>query len=442
MGEVVYLNLRTGIHVGSAPSLRTLRHLTGMSRAEFAAVIADEAGEPVPTSVYVAYEDGESPPAVILSAAIRAVSRACSGGVTPAATSVPTTARVLPGPEIIASRSARGYAEDGADEVASAAREAEADQSLLLGEPGPQSIELLWQEAIELARAGNRSPAQLFSAAHRLRRQVLTTANDTRSPRVLSDLYMVAGQTTALMASTAFDLNRWDASAALARSAVSYAKLVGNSSLHAWTRGLAALLANWRREPDTALEHFRQGVEIAPPGIPRVRLRYIAARSFALRGDVSSVRDVLDHARRDQDDAVDHRDLLSEETAGEFAFGAGRAEACAASAWLDLECGHEAAAAARRALDDLMALPVGCQSLSQVTGARIDLVSAYLLNGERDAAENVLRQVMAASASLGNVSLSGRLARTRAALASPRWSKDPVARQLSDVIRQWPDAQA
>jgi len=417
MGEVFYLNLRNGTEDGPAVSLAILRRLTGMSPGEFAAAIADEAGEPVPKSVYMAYEDGESPPAAILSAARRVVDR------------------------VIAFRPARERRTAGADEVASAAREAEAEQRLLLGEPGPQSMDLLWQEAVELARAGNRSPAQLFRAAHQLHGQALTRVGDTRSPGLLSDLYLIAGQTTALMASSAFDLNRWDASAALARSAVSYATLVGNSSLHAWTRGLAALLANWRREPDAALAHFRRGVEIAPPGTPRVRLRYIAARSFALLGDVSSVRDALDHARRDQDDAVDHRDLLSEETAGEFAFEAGRAEACAASAWLDLGCGDEAAVAARGALGDLMALPIGRQSLSQVAGARIDLASAYLLSGERDAAEDVLRLVIAAPASLGNVSLSGRLARTRATLASPRWSKDPVARQLSAAISEWPGTQ-
>ncbi len=48
---------------------------------------------------------------------------------------------------------------------------------------------------------------------------------------------------------------------------------------------LAALLANWRGEPDIALSHFQRGLQIAPPGAPRVRLRYIASRSYALLGD-------------------------------------------------------------------------------------------------------------------------------------------------------------
>jgi hypothetical protein len=76
MGEVFYLNSRTGIGGGPAASLGTLRRLTGMSPGEFAAAVADEAGEPVPASVYMAYEDGETPPAVILSAAHRVAARA------------------------------------------------------------------------------------------------------------------------------------------------------------------------------------------------------------------------------------------------------------------------------------------------------------------------------------------------------------------------------
>jgi hypothetical protein len=75
MGEVVNLNLRKGIGNGPAVSLGTLRHLAGMSPGEFAAAIADEAGEPVPTSVYMAYEDGEPPPSAILSAAHRVAAR-------------------------------------------------------------------------------------------------------------------------------------------------------------------------------------------------------------------------------------------------------------------------------------------------------------------------------------------------------------------------------
>lgn len=338
--------------------------------------------------------------------------------------------------EVIASRIAQAEPKDD-DEVASAAREAEAEQSRMLTEPGPQSIDSLWEGTLEIARAANRSALDLFSASHRIRGQALRLAEQTYRPGGLSDLYVIAGQATALMASAAFDLDRWDESATLARSAVSYAALVGNTSLQAWTLGLAALLANWRNEPDTALSHFSQGLQVAPRGTPRARLRYIAARSYALLGDTSSVASVIDQARRDQDDAEQHNDSLCEGTGGEFAFGRARAEACAAAAWLDLGRGLEAKDAAKRALSELTTLPPGRQPVSQVTGARIDLATACLMRHQLDEAEETLGCVFSIPSSLRNVSLSGRLARTRKSLVSPYWSGDPAARHLNGALGEW-----
>ena len=204
-------------------------------------------------------------------------------------------------------------------------------------------------------------------------------------------------------------------------------------SLQAWTFGLAALLANWRHEPDNALDHFRHGLEVAPAGTPRARLRYIAARSYALLGDSAATASVLDLARHDQDAAGQHSDSLCEGIGGEFAFARARADACAAAAWLDLGSGREAQLAARRALSDLTALPPGRQPLSQVTGARIDLATACLLSHDRDEAAGELADVFAVPAPLRNVSLAGRLARSRQALTAPYWRQDTAARHLRDA---------
>jgi hypothetical protein len=382
------------------------RERTGLSVAAFAGALDQLLGWPPTPDLVRAWESTVAPPGQVVIAC-----------------------------EVIASRMAQ--AELGDDEVASAAREAEAEQSRMLTEPGPQSIDSLREGTLEIARAANRSALDLFSASRRIRHHALKLAEQAYRPGALSDLYVIAGQATALMASTAFDLDRWDESATLARSAVSYAELVGNASLQAWTLGLAALLANWRNEPDTALSHFSHGLQVAPRGTPRARLRYIAARSYALLGDTSSVARVVDQARRDQDDAEQHGDSLCEGTGGEFAFGRARAEACAAAAWLDLGRGHEAKGAARRALSDLTTLPSGRQPVSQVMGARIDLATACLMQHELDESEDALGCVFAIPSPLRNVSLSGRLARTRRSLASPYWSGDPAARHLNDAIGEW-----
>src|SRR6516165_8631180 len=63
---------------------------------------------------------------------------------------VPPPGQVVVACEVLASRLARVEPEDDADEVTSAAREAEAEQAWLLAEPGPQSIDSLWEGSLEI----------------------------------------------------------------------------------------------------------------------------------------------------------------------------------------------------------------------------------------------------------------------------------------------------
>lgn len=327
-------------------------------------------------------------------------------------------------------------AQHGGDVIAAAASEAFSDRLTLVTEPTPESLEWLWQESQQIARVANRPPLETFVSARQLRCQALELANRTRRPGVLLDLYAICGQATALMASGAFDLNRWDESATLAKSAITYAELAGHASLQAWTFGLAALLANWRREPDRALSQYQQGMKIAPRGTPRYRLRHIASRSYALLGDGTSVADILMQARQDQNEAHTHPDRLSSAVGGEFAFGQARAQACAAAAWLDLKNGREALDAAQAALTALTSLPEPRRSASQVNGARIDMATACLLSDDLNGGTEAIRPVLAAPASLRNVSLTGRLTRTRTTLLSQHWARNSQARQLADQIGQ------
>lgn len=321
------------------------------------------------------------------------------------------------------------------DVVASAANDADTEQLTLLSELAPEAIASLWQEMTAVARS-NRTPWAAFSACRRVRSRALKLVDQTRRPATLSDLYLLAGTASALMASTAFDLHCWDASDRLAQSAVSFATLIGNDSLKAWAIGLSALLSNWRNEPEAALTHFRDGLEIAPSGTPRVRLRYIAARSYALLGDFQSVRTVLDEARYDRDDATKCRDLMSEEIGGEFAFAPARAEACAAAAWLDLGRGEEAREFAQRAIAELAKIVPGCRPISQTLGSKIDLATAHIMSGDLDEAYEIVTGTIAAATNLKNASLAGRLARTRSVLISANHLDSSLARQLDEGIRE------
>jgi hypothetical protein len=321
------------------------------------------------------------------------------------------------------------------DEIAIAASEAQTDRAYLLAEPTPSAVSSLWDDLRRLAGGSHRAPQDAFRSARDIRSQALSVAERTRRPTSLTDLYLIAGASTALMASTAFDLHRWGEADLMCQSAISYAELTGNNSLLAWTMGLAATLANWREEPDAALKYFHQGIVVAPRGVPSVRLRYIAARSYALVGDVAAVRTLAEDADRDYAADNGQRDLMADEVGGEFDFGTARAAACLAAAWLDLGQGGEAAEAAQWAIDDLTALPPSRQPASQVLGAQIDLATAHVICGELDGAAEIITKSVSTADMLRNTSLAGRLTRTNAALTSRALQGNSAAQDLGEAVR-------
>ena len=75
--------------------------------------------------------------------------------------------------------------------------------------------------------------------------------------------------------------------------------------------------------------------------------------------------------------------------------------------------------------------------LSQVSGVRIDMATACLLNGDLDSSKDAVQPVLTQPATPRNVSLAGRLARTQTTLLAPAWAGNTRARQLADDIGQW-----
>ncbi|MFG1653580.1 hypothetical protein ACGFIE_26965 [Micromonospora sp. NPDC049275] len=334
----------------------------------------------------------------------------------------------------------QGGAGSGSDlgDAVSDAADAVAHDSLLSSAGVPyDSIETLQQDMRVLARSVGMAAFDTFSSARRLRDDARALADRTRRPGDLADLFVVIGQGVALMASTAFDLGHWNESATLARAATQYADLAGHASLKAWTYGLQMTLANWRNEPDAALSYFGRAMRVAPDGEPKLRLRYIAACSHALLDDPVSVVAVLDAAQRDSEAAERRPDELAVTTGGEFAFGAARAAACAAAAWLDLRNGEQAAQYAGDALRVYQALPAARRPHSQIKGTKIDMAAAHLDMGDMDGATEALRAVLALPPQRRNVSLTGRLDRMERLLNEAPWSGDAEARQLGERIAAW-----
>lgn len=311
------------------------------------------------------------------------------------------------------------------------------DPLLLTGQISHDSIESLQDDMAVLARTVSMAAFDVFTSASRLCAEARMLAERARRPRDLADLYVVIGQGIALMASTAFDLGYWNESAALARTANQYADLAGHASLVAWTFGLQMTLANWRNEPDAALAYFAKAMPIAPGGEPKLRLRHIASRSYALLGNSPSLKEALQAAREDRDFAAKRPGDLSLSFGGEFAFGPARAAACAAAAWLDIGDGEEAAKCAQEALDTYNHLPPARRPYSQINGIKIDLAAAHLGMGDRDSAIQTLGDVLTLPTEKRNTSLTGRMRRVRHLLSGSPWAHDHEARQFTEQVSGW-----
>ena len=79
----------------------------------------------------------------------------------------------------------------------------------------------------------------LILHAMAMRNVATELANGTHRPGELTDIYVALGQLNTLMASLAFDLGKWGATARMARAATTYAEMAGYTSLQAWAAGHA-----------------------------------------------------------------------------------------------------------------------------------------------------------------------------------------------------------
>ncbi|MFY1686168.1 hypothetical protein ACN265_32110 [Micromonospora sp. WMMD730] len=93
----------------------------------------------------------------------------------------------------------------------------------------------------------------------------------TGRPHQQQELYLVIAQAAALLASASADLSLWASAMQYARAADAYGEIIGHSGVRAYARGMQATVAYWTGRYDDAVRYASAAVEIAPPGVARVR---------------------------------------------------------------------------------------------------------------------------------------------------------------------------
>lgn len=311
-----------------------------------------------------------------------------------------------------------------------AAHESFEHAARIAGSVDSTDISLLQESVLELARDyQNRPPLRLLTDVRHIRNVAYLLLDKTRRPEQTAQLYQVAGQACGLLSVVSFDLARWDAAEEQARSARTYAELIGDANLEAWARGSQALIANWRGQSRRAIDLIAASIGSAPAGASRARLRAIEARAWAELGRPDHVTEALRLADLEMEQVRD--DGLYGATGGEFGWGPSRHAACAGTALLKVGQGETAVTRINDAIGLVAEDPFGGLAPAR---AQVDLATAELLAGRLDASVDALETVWTIPAPNRRHGLTGRMDQLARKLTGRDWREAPQAVELRDQI--------
>jgi hypothetical protein len=317
-----------------------------------------------------------------------------------------------------------------------AAHESSEHAALAAVQIDESSIQDLQQRLLEAARRyAATPPIYMFVELVRLRDQANRLLERTRIPRQTSDLYVVAGQCCALLAGVDLDLGYRDAAAEQARAAHTYGKIADHASLSAFALALQSTVAFWSGQPRRAVHLAAEGLELRSSGTAGVRLRAVAARGWALLGEAEQTYAALAAADEARADAGD--DEMLDGIGGEFGFPPARLALCSAAAYLALEDGEKAAAAARNALESFAVSPPHERWIGGEYGARLDLVAATVIEGDWSQAADAMEPVMALPGEQHTERLTQRVRALRATASRPGLRSVRSARHLSEMAEDF-----
>ncbi|MDX2972602.1 hypothetical protein [Kribbella solani] len=311
-----------------------------------------------------------------------------------------------------------------------AAHESFEHAARIAGTVESDDISLLQESVLELARCyQTKPPLQLLTEARHIRNVAYVLLDKTRRPAQTSELYQIAGQACGLLSVVSFDLARWDAAEEQARSARTYAELIGDAHLEAWSRGTQALIANWRGQSRRAVDLIANSIDAAPAGASTARLRAIEARAWAELGRPDHVKESLRLADAEMDHAQD-RELYSA-AGGEFGWGQSRHSACAGTALLTVGQGELAVARIQDAIALVPEDPLGGLAPAR---AQVDLATAELVAGRLDASVEALESVWSIPAPSRRHGVTGRMEQLSRRLIGRDWRDTGEAVELRDQI--------
>jgi tetratricopeptide (TPR) repeat protein len=300
----------------------------------------------------------------------------------------------------------------------------------------PSALEQLHADARRAAHAYYVTPpSEMFTDLMRLRNVVYTQLDRIEKPRQKAELYLIAGQVCGLLSSVSWDLGYPDVAEEQARAAHTYGSVIDQLSLQAWARAHQVTCAFWSDQPRRAVRIAEAALATAPGGTARARLLSVQARALALIGARDEAANALDAASDELDRAGN--DPLLDEVGGELGFDRSRRALCAGAVYVALGDGTRAEAEATAALDLFGQMPDEVTWGAGEQGARIDLGTARVLQGDLAGAEDALSSVFELEPDRRTEALVRRLTRLGGVIGAGRFRGAVESGTLGEAIEDF-----
>jgi hypothetical protein len=253
-------------------------------------------------------------------------------------------------------------------------------------------------------------------------------------PSQASDLYVMAGISSGLLAKASHDLGDSSAAMTQARAAYVCADTGGHPGLQAWIRGLQSLIAYWAGRPKEALHYATIGAEPAQAttGTVGVWLASLEARAAGVLGMADTAHSAIARAE-DLRDRTENDDL--DEMGGVLSFSHPRQlyYAAEATVWIPGES-RSTAVRAQQAVTAYESSDGQDRSFGDEAGARTVLTLGLIGQGKLDGALEAMDPVLEMIPAQRINGVIRSVQRVQNTLQDPQVLNAPVAVDLRDEI--------
>ncbi len=300
------------------------------------------------------------------------------------------------------------------------------------------TLDQLHDHVTRLARAYLTGPMlPLFGELVTVRNRVYDLLEVTQRLAQRRDLYLIAGQLSCLLAGTSCDLGYLHAGTEQARAACTYGELIGYDGLWVYAQGQLATFFSLDGQPHRSLRHARAGQQRAAGGSAMLRLRGLEALACSRLGLADQAEAALIAAEREREQSRGD-DEIHDRTGGMFTSTPAKGAYLAAMTHIHLGQADEAIREASTAIELWSSGPPEECAGSALAVARVDLVTAHLLRGELDAAEQAAGPLLAVVPEQRTTIVLTRLHDLQRYLTESRYAgaaeADRLSRQIEDFL--------